>query len=206
MTTTNTKVEYRVKTHGALFKGEMMLRLLDGSKTQTRRLRGLEEVNKEPDAWSITWQGIEETTGKWTVQFDRHRVSSCLRAPWSAGDEIYSKETHLPTAKGVMYRADYSGFDAAGIGGLYGGWKPSIFQKQIHSRYRARITQVRCHRLQDITEADAKAEGISLGTLDRACFHRMYAMAYARLWDSINGPGSWDRNPWVFAYTLERIK
>ena len=202
-----------MKDHGALFKADMVLALLDGRKTQTRRTRGLEEVNKDPNEWNLTGQSRLQWTGDWRADFVRfvtrnvdEPVESIAIAPWSPGDMIYAKETHIRTAHGTIYRADLSSFDAAGIGALYGGWKPSIFMPRALSRYRARVTAVRCERLQDITEADAKAEGISLGTLDRTCFPGMYAMAYARLWDAINGPGSWDRNPWVFAYMLERIK
>jgi len=76
------------------------------------------------------------------------------------GDQLWVKETHLPTAQGVMYRADLTDFDAAGIGALYGGWKSPIFCWQEYSRITLEIVSVRVERLKDISIEDAKAEGV----------------------------------------------
>ena len=77
------------------------------------------------------------------------------------------------------------------------------------SRITLEITSVRVERLQDISEADALAEGVtddgSLVT-DLAGNDRGGAFAaFATLWEVINGAGSWDDNPWVWAIEFRRL-
>lgn len=87
-----------------------------------------------------------------------------------------------------------------------------MFRK--HSRLTLYVTDVRVERLQDISEEDARAEGAYVGKASGrvADDHMTMAVAgiwfstarawYADLWDRINGPGAWDANPWVAAYTF----
>lgn len=78
------------------------------------------------------------------------------------------------------------------------------------SRITLEITGVRVERLQDISEADAKAEGVSdynvitdpvTGEINRDA-----GEAFEALWSSINGAESWDANPWVWALTFKRVE
>lgn len=86
--------------------------------------------------------------------------------------------------------------------------KPSIHMPRWASRITLTVTDVRVERLQDITEADAIAEGIERSEkfpdryLTPAGDFAIPTVAYHRLWDSINGDGAWDRNPWIVAYTF----
>lgn len=76
-------------------------------------------------------------------------------------------------------------------------WKPSIFMPRWASRLSLPVTSVRVERLQDISEADARAEGVTddgLGGTARKM--------YSRLWETINGAGSWALNPWVWVLTF----
>ena len=77
------------------------------------------------------------------------------------------------------------------------------------SRITLEITSVRVERLQEISEADAQAEGVtdtSALILDRAGKTQGGPIAeYAVFWESINGPGSWDANPWVWAIGFRRL-
>jgi hypothetical protein len=83
------------------------------------------------------------------------------------------------------------------------------------SRITLQVTGVRVERLQDISQADAIAEGIErvgpwknywLGDRGAAGMHCSSAvMSYRTLWESINGPGSWDANPWVWVIEFERL-
>jgi hypothetical protein len=104
------------------------------------------------------------------------------------------------------------------VGVLPGWWKrPAIFMPTAASRITLEITSVRVERLQDISEADAMAEGIDLEALaesqdryDMVADHNMTGrptaiMAYRALWESINGPGSWDLNPWVWVVSFRAI-
>ena len=90
-------------------------------------------------------------------------------------------------------------------------WRPSIFMPRAASRITLEVTGVRVERLQDISEADAMSEGAppSHPSIDR--ISREYGYPdfprswYAQLWDHINGPGSWEANPWVFVVSFKRV-
>lgn len=188
-----------------LFTSEMARAILDGSKTQTRRLvDSIVLLKKQTGAGIITNSDDERNGWQSLTQFCRYG---------QAGDRLWVKETHLPTSGGVYYRADFSDFDAAGHGAMYGGWKPSIFCKRIYSRITLEIARVRVERLQDITEEDAKADGSPEPTGRNGCYPAPWATAkpgpttyresYQRLWDSINAKKApWKSNPWVWAITF----
>lgn len=118
---------------------------------------------------------------------------------WKAGEGCES-------VKGkVLYRAD--GEIATGR------WRPSIHMPRWASRITLEVTGVKVERLQDISEADAKAEGAAWhdgGQIhhsgwrhDWGDVHADARSSFARLWNTINGPGAWDQNPWVSAYTFK---
>jgi hypothetical protein len=92
-------------------------------------------------------------------------------------------------------------------------WRPSIFMPRWASRITLIVTEVRVERLQDISAADAKAEGVeqdSDGWRDYLMPHTQCCGnpidSYRTLWDHINGDGAWASNPWVAAYTFTVIK
>ncbi|RVM80501.1 hypothetical protein [Sinorhizobium meliloti] len=104
----------------------------------------------------------------------------------------------------------------------YAVWlkKPSIHMPRWASRITLLVTDVRVERLQDISEEDAKAEGVSQLASPDKDGRRHFTVpgheapideptakrAYAILWDWINGAGEWHKNPWVAAYTFKVIK
>lgn len=196
-----------------LFKGEMVRALLNGTKTETRRLQGLEGVNESPHDWKIRWQGISIGNGKWPVVFKgRRNVVSCY-SKCCPGDVIWVKETFLTTASGIRHKADFEPVDAAGFGAMYGGWKPSIFMRREYSRIVRPVVEVRCERLQDVTEEGAKAEGAPWilvplkedGSPISTVKNHGYRCGFAQLWDEINGSGSWNKNPFVFVYRFREV-
>lgn len=91
-------------------------------------------------------------------------------------------------------------------------WKSSIFMPRWASRLTYIVTDVRVQRLQDISEADAVAEGVihdgfggwrgHEGTIG----YPTAIWAYHHLWNSLHGPGAWDANPWVVAITFDVVK
>jgi hypothetical protein len=194
-----------------LFSGPMVRALLDGRKTQTRRLfKGVEQMPN--GTWHI-FGGIigvaEKDVPKHAPDYVRIQV----------GDRLWVKETHARVGDNgddhmacpdltrlVYYRAD-------DVQPELSRWRPSIFMRRQDSRLTLIITDVRVERLQDVSEEDAKAEGIkqdSDGWRDYLMPHTQCCGnpidSYRTLWDHINGAGAWDSNPWVAAYTFRVIK
>ena len=81
-------------------------------------------------------------------------------------------------------------------------WRPSIFMPRDASRITLEVTNASVERLNDISEADAIAEGCQCAGVPGSLTNRE---AYAKLWESINGKGSWDSNPWVWVVEFKRI-
>jgi hypothetical protein len=154
-----------------------------------------------------------------------------FRCPYGQpGDRLWVRETWdfipegdpgTPSCAGIRYWAD-AGYELRTPPSnynpmLYGKERvrPSIHMPRWASRITLEVTAVRVERLQDISEADALAEGVTpkwepgcSGRLMEALggfSFRPAASAYAELWEQINGPGSWDANPWVWAIEFKRV-
>jgi len=183
-----------MKEYPMLFDGRMVRALLAGTKTQTRR-----SINPQP----MPDIGVKTFLPLTTV----------IRRGYSCGDCLWVKETFLPNASGTIYRADLDPLDAAGTGALYGGWKPSIFMPRRLSRITLQIDAIRVERLQDISEADALAEGVTIrpdakiasGLLQGRPGTTPAQLEYFALWESLNGKGSWKQNPWVWVIQFHRL-
>lgn len=205
-----------VKERPILFNAPMVRAILDGSKTQTRRALKLQP-----------WDVATTESGKHIFDFrsdkaDLEKIvdmpTMLQRCPYGQpGDRLWVRESfaHVycnniePMARSpedVAYMADNMTPDR----GVYGPWKPSIHMPRWASRITLEVTGVRVERLQDISEADCWAEGIEQvmndfpdsSQIDTAfrlglCIDDAKPL-YAQLWESINGPGSWDANPWVW--------
>jgi hypothetical protein len=113
----------------------------------------------------------------------------------------------------VIYRADgeaaWAGDDDGG-GDDRSAWKPSIHMPRIASRILLEITDVRVERLQDLSRSDIRAEGLEcppeLGSDDVLPNYRdWYPAAWRDLWESINGAGAWDVNPWVWVVEFKPV-
>jgi hypothetical protein len=95
-------------------------------------------------------------------------------------------------------------------------WRPSIHMPRWASRITLEVTGVRVERLQNINEADCIAEGCTKnhnnyywGGPHKAGGLKQMATAkqdYQDLWESINGPGSWEANPWVWVVEFKRVE
>ena len=148
-----------------LFSGEMVRALREGRKTQTRRTRGLEAINAEPDAWVLMG---EETPGLFVFEHVES-IHIAIRCPYGiGGDSLWTRECFStkwlldPTWEGIVYRADDLVFDADYR------WRPSIHMPRWASRNTLEVVSTRPERLQSITKADAIAEGIQVLPLQSA--------------------------------------
>lgn len=197
-----------MKERPIIFSGPMVRALLDGNKTQTRRA-----VKMKPH------HQIEERDNgtPWPRMYDGERdADSWMACPYGQpGDRLWVRESFckiIGQSGGWIetdYQATYThGFRLGDSLGLKKRWTPSIHMPRAASRITLEITSVRVERLQDISEADAQAEGVtddgSLVTdLDGKDRGGTIA-AYATLWEVINGVGSWDDNPWVWVVSFKR--
>jgi len=195
-----------------LFSAPMVRAILAGTKTQTRR------IIKCPPHYQIE----EKDDGKpWPWMYDSERdrdhfmpcpygepgtrlwVREAWRAVWSSDDEP-------PRAFNAGYRFWYEA-DAPHQDG-FGKLRPSIHMPRCASRITLEVTGVRVEKLQDISEADAMAEGVALhddGKFTDYMSPTGYAgnavSSYRSLWTSINGPSSWEANPYVWAVEFRRL-
>lgn len=143
---------------------------------------------------------VRETFSYWLRNSDRLPDESDYEAPWYRADA---------DAYGLLGRDEYGPVYAEQL-----LWKPSIYMPRAASRILLEVVSVRVERLQDISEADALAEGIHEGSRDfSGCFFSggsamsgtTAAECYRRLWESINGPSSWETNPWVWVVEFKRV-
>jgi hypothetical protein len=173
----------------------MVRAILENRKRQTRRIIG------ERARAGYPHHDIE------TAEADGFRTTGGMPFLWTCpygqpGDRLYVKETYLLRANGevAVYKADLPDVEAAGFGAMYGGWKSGRFMPKRWSRLTLEITGIRVERVQEISEGDAKAEGV----LRTERHPTSYRVAFAELWAKLNGSDSWSSNPWVWAIEFKR--
>lgn len=221
-----------MREHPIIFSGPMVRAILEGRKTQTRRV-----VKPQPSA------GVRDSVFARSGLEDGHGRE--LRCPYGQpGDRLWVRETWgyrcgigvNPTTEAVIeYRADRARSKLPvpnGQPGLprqrpnmthpellawWGRWRPSIHMPRWASRITLEITDVRVERVQDISEADARAEGVlwvpGHGEIEPADLEEGYSNylncrgGFQVLWDSINAKKyPWSANPWVWALTFKRVE
>jgi len=194
-----------MKERPILYEGPLVQAILEDRKNQTRRLadRDLTKAAGCPHALEYFHR-----EGKW-VYCDNDGTHPFAAEPvcryGQVGDRLWVKETFQFTGKGTpFYRADFAGIDMSNVH-IMGGWKPSIFMPRSLSRILLEITDVRIQRLQDISDDDALAEGITGD--EHGADQPLPVMCYQALWDSINSKRGfpWEINPWVWAISFKRI-
>ena len=196
-----------------LFSGPMVRALLDGRKTQTRRIvKPQFAADAEPEEMSkVSDEGFQMSghSGRWWDAVTGS-AEDAIRCPYGVpGDLLWVKErgwmspsklAFLPFVENVPPQGDVFRDPS---GRPYRAW-PSIHMPRWASRLTLTITDVRVERLQDISEPDAEAEGVQIPALVPILGAFWSSRdGYARLWEHINGKGSWAANPWVWAVTFE---
>ena len=184
-----------MKERPILFSAPMVRAILDGRKTQTRRIVKQKHL---PFLENITGNFLD---GKWDQR----------PFPYGKpGDRLWVRETFCYHDDLAMYL--YKADDVTCC-----KWKPSIHMPRIASRILLEVVNVRVERLNDISEEDAIAEGINLPSpyvgigmdgevIESETISWMPSDYYKELWESINGPGSWDLNPWVWVVEFKVLE
>jgi hypothetical protein len=189
-----------------LFSGEMVRAILSGQKTQTRRIVNFQRIAKQTGCTrgKLAWS---DTFNSWAVFGGNGDADLCLvECPYGrVGERLWVRETFIETPAGIAYAAD--GTKHFGAGGELPK-RPSIFLPRWACRIELEITGVRVERLQEISGADALAEGVGepVGTPLRYgnVTEQWNRDRYCELWKKINGPGSWESNPYVWVISFER--
>jgi hypothetical protein len=213
-----------MKERPILFSSEMVRAILDGRKTQTRRV-----VNPQPDMVTrkgepVAFKSIERINPE-TREFEilthvpgepNKKYCRQIKCPFGqVGDRLWVRETWAdttyfdPNDGGFVYKAtDPNWADMEGW-----KWKPSIHMPREASRLTLEITGVRVERLNNISEGDAIAEGIE--SIGRGCWkdyrHQNNApwctsvYSFKSLWDSINSKKHpWANNDWVWVIEFKK--
>lgn len=205
-----------------LFSTPMVQAILDGRKTQTRRIvkpQPLQHFRKD-DSVLI----YERTPGNWEVK-DKHsndgfsRLDS-FKCPYgTVGDVLWVRETWCEAVidedgtSEYFYKADFDDGSDIEAGLKY---KPSIHMPKKACRIYLEITKIKIERLQNINESDADKEGVEFGRQTVVCMgFKNYlsnefglgasTASFKTLWQSINGEQSWESNPWVWVIEFKRI-
>lgn len=210
-----------------IFSAPMVRALLVGQKTQTRRL-----LKPQPEPWaeSVEIAPYVSDSGRSTYgaaghliqrTLDDRRQHGCGRIPYAIGDRLWVKETWRPSISAadpwhvaVLYPHDGQvkhwnwSSDAD-----FGDWTipkaaekgnvTPLFMPRWASRLTLTVTDVRVQRLQDCSEADAVAEGCKGFVSQDGEDGLSPQEEYRELWNSLHGPGAWESNPWVAAYTFD---
>jgi hypothetical protein len=231
---TATKTE--VKEGPILFSAPMIKAILEGKKTQTRRI-----VKPQPNdvGYGNKCEVHPYCTGtKWPLAYYERRnglwnSSQPLKCPYGkVGDRLWVRESFADVTaafddademRHVAFRADNSVWDCygqmlyleqLGQSGIYvDKWKPSIHMPRFASRITLEITNIRVERVQDISADDAQAEGMTcpeckgIGSEDCYCNASDWVEKeeFQRLWKEINGPDSWQSNPFVWVIEFKKV-
>ena len=198
-----------MKERPILFSGPMVRALLDGTKTQTRRA-----IKTMPENHAAITSFCHFGGQSWRLRGDRGTWMD-VRCPYGQpGDRLWVREAWAETRPaGIPWPATMTVYREGDNRTDYGGpWKPSIHMKRSASRVTLEITEVRVERLQDISGADALAEGIvrqpdgGYGLADSTHYHYTDPrQSYFSLWEAINGDGSVEANPWIWAVSFRGL-
>ncbi|HDS7794653.1 TPA: hypothetical protein QH592_004213 [Raoultella ornithinolytica] len=225
-----------MKERGMIFNGEMVRAILDGRKTQTRRIMAPQpaddiERSAFPNPDAIGWKSsLKHKHGSTTAHFcpfgavsDRIWVRETFQGPLFDYEQMeafledsskFEKPEFCQYAADGGHRPEYQDADD----NLRYGWRPSIHMPRWASRITLEITDVRVERLNAISEEDAEAEGINMEALadsqdryDCIADHNMTGRptatgAFKYLWESIYGAENWQANPWVWVIEFKRVE
>lgn len=206
-----------MKERPILFSAPMVRAILEGRKTQTRRVIKPQPMPALPST-PTPIDEVKKILGK-MVKSGRPYIATEGKATGHAlpgspygksGDRLWVRETFNTdwADDGPIYRADGGSAIEAGYS-REPRWKPSIFMPRKYSRITLEITGMRVERLQDISEDDARMEGGPnvLGFVEgkKVYGHENYRAWFKSLWESINGAESWAENPWVWVVEFKRV-
>jgi len=205
-----------MKERPILFNTAMVKAILEGRKTQTRRIV---KPQPEPYPGGGHWWRCDYVQSM--VRVEQELQNPCelyegfiddVNPFGKKGDRLWVRETFGMKIRNIggtpqesyVYKADKPNeiacYDCNGVGYPV-RWKPSIHMPRSAARILLEITNIRIERLQDISESDCLKEGVGSAIL-RDC----KKPKFMQLWESINGSDSWAANPWVWVVEFKVIQ
>ncbi|MCL2154087.1 MAG: hypothetical protein FWH53_00325 [Leptospirales bacterium] len=185
---------------GIIFSTDMVRAILDGRKSQTRRIVNGFGSHGIANGRYIGWKG------------------QSIPIPYKINDILWVRETWLycMTHGRYFYKASVNETTLGNLIEAGFNWKPSIFMPHRAARIFLEVKSVRIERLQDIGETDCIEEGVTpvCAGVTETCYtsegclgcNRLYTTAFIKLWDSINAKRgySWNSNPYVWVIEFTR--
>ena len=188
------------------FTEAMFPAVINGTETMTRRIMKQQPTGVRNSVFVKS--GFEDNHGNELKP--RYKVGETvyLKEPYYMPINIFGQEVDNGQ---IIYKFDEELSESKSSWTL----KNKLFMPEKYARYFIEITDVRCERLQDISDEDCLKEGIierekwSLGKYYQYEWNgkkfQTTQEAYAALIDSINGRGAWERNPYVWIYEFKLI-
>lgn len=213
-----------MKETGLICTTESVKAFLEGRKTQTRRLSGLDAVNQNPDAWQfINMEGdlavfrlLKKHWGDVVPARSRAKVirgkepnlEFLYKCPYGqVGDKVWVRETIWEDSGDLYYKADWGNEKPVNMVFDKGKWRSGRFMPKSAARIWREIIGLGVERLQEINKTrhdEVLKEGYPFG-YDIESLNENPVVTFANHWDSVNakrGHG-WDRNEWVFVLKLK---
>ncbi len=187
--------------HPILFNAQAVRAILAGTKTQTRKV-----IMPQPPREMV--RAAVGITGWWVGwDADDNEVWSALCPYGVSGDMLWVRETFGLTPDeppdgseepGIYYRADWDGTEPVSF-----SWRSSVLMPRLASRVTLSVTDVRVQRVQNVSEEDVLAEGITREDMAHYCW---YWRPFQVMWNSVNFKRGypWELNPWVWAITFKK--
>ncbi|WP_151825593.1 hypothetical protein [Acinetobacter ursingii] len=209
-----------MKERPILFNTEMVKSILEGRKTQTRRILNCDHpvvTGFVPNGIYGYWKGTAKSDA--VIQQYISTFPFTIKCPFGlVGDRLWVRETFrlfdsdecphadfpcgCPSWGTPLYRASHDCFDGE-------KWTPSIHMPRSASRILLEITNLRIERLNDISSDDAKAEGFDYST-HPSSIEMGYAIGaktnFRFTWEQIYGQNAWNKNPWVWVVEFRLIE
>ena len=211
-----------------LFSTPMVQAIQTGTKTQTRRTKGLDSINEKPNNYRYDGISDDEHDSYIGCHFFEYldkegnpkETYTPEECPYAIGDvlwvretfhSIHDSDTDIFLRYGYKADNDYKGAK----------WKPSIFMPREACRIFLKVTNIRAERLMEMSKEDAVCEGVKIASSSdkkvffdgRICYELKGntvtdnpIQAFQNIWENINGKDSWSKNPWVWVIEFEKVE
>lgn len=206
------------KERPIIFDAESIKRIVDWRKKQTRRVIASPRHMRHETLHDAMTYAARDGVGDWvfsdfamSLEFvlKAYPGGNGIRCPYGyPGDRLWVREVWTQFMDGMAYRADTTPFSEEQRKAYGVRWRSPIHMPRTASRLLLEITDIRVERLQSISDADAKAEGVKLFERTTTHYAGMWRDAFAERWDAINAKRgyTWKMNPWVWVIEFKLVQ